>query len=58
MPLPTPDGPEMMIGRTSLGRVAAAIDQLALYAKSICGGRAMRGAGEGEGSGSLLGAIM
>lgn len=48
----------MMIGRTSLGRVAAAINQLALYVEVTCDGRAMGVAGEGEGSGSLLGAIV
>lgn len=39
----------MMIGRTSLGRVAAAISQLALYVEVTCDGRAMGGAGEGRG---------
>lgn len=40
----------MMIGRASLGRVAAAINQLALYVKATCDGRAMgvRGRGRGQ----------
>lgn len=45
----------MIIGRTSLGRVAATKNQLALCVKATCGGREMGGCGGGEGMNQLTG---